>query len=97
MTLQRTKTWKESNDPDRDTKLDRIEKVVDRWPGRCFAFDEFGSLTIRPVSGRSWSPASKLQRVPANYNKLHGVRQFHGCYSIGDDTLRVWSAIGSPR
>jgi len=26
--------------------------------------------------------------VPAKYHKLHGVRQFHGCYSIGDDTLR---------
>ena len=28
VTFQRTKTWKESNDPDRDAKLDRIEEVV---------------------------------------------------------------------
>ena len=27
VTFQRTKTWKESNDPERDAKLDRIEKV----------------------------------------------------------------------
>jgi hypothetical protein len=29
----------------------------------------------------------KPQRQPANYHKLRGVRQFHGCYSVGDDTL----------
>lgn len=91
VTFQRTKTWKESNDPDRDAKLDRIEQVTNTWPDRCFAFDEFGPLTIRPVGGSCWSPASKPQRVPANYHKLHGVRQFHGCYSIGDDTL--WGVV----
>jgi transposase len=87
ITFQRTKTWKESNDPDRDAKLDRIEEVLDRWPDRCFAFDEFGPLAIRPIGGSGWAPATRPQRQPANYNKLHGVRQFHGCYSIGDDEL----------
>ena len=87
ITFQRTKTWKESNDPDRDTKLDRIEHVVNEYPDRTFAFDEFGPLTIRPVQGSGWAPASNPQRQPANYHKLHGVRQFHGCYSVGDDTL----------
>jgi transposase len=91
VTFQRTKTWKESNDPNRDAKLDRIEEVINTWPDRCFAFDEFGPLTIRPVGGSSWSPRSMPQRVPANYHKLHGVRQFHGCYSIGDDTL--WGVV----
>src|SRR5690606_5744208 len=62
VTFQRTKTWKESNDPDRDAKLDRIEQVTNMWPDRCFAFDEFGPLTIRPVGGSCWSPASKSQR-----------------------------------
>ena len=91
VTFQRTKTWKESNDPDRDVKLDRIEEVINAWPDRCFAFDEFGPLTIRPVGGRGWALKSKPQRQPANYHKLHGVRQFHGCYSIGDDTL--WGVV----
>ncbi len=91
VTFQRTKTWKESNDPDRDAKLDRIEHVTNTVPERCFAFDEFGPLTIRPVGGSSWSRASHPQRVPANYHKLHGVRQFHGCYSIGDDT--IWGVV----
>lgn len=87
VTFQRTKTWKETNDPDRDAKLDRIEEVINTWPDRCFAFGEFGPLAIRPVGGSCWSKANKPDRVPANYHKLHGVRQFHGCYSIGDDQL----------
>ena len=91
VTFQRTKTWKESNDPERDAKLDRIEFVLEHHPDRTFAFDEFGPLNIRPVGGSCWAPASKPQRQPANYHKLHGVRQFHGCYSIGDDTL--WGVV----
>ena len=91
VTFQRTKTWKESNDPDRDAKLDRIEHVMDTWPDQCFAFDEFGPLNIRPVGGTCWAPQSEPQRQPANYHKLHGVRQFHGCYSIGDDHL--WGVV----
>ncbi|GAA3415029.1 hypothetical protein GCM10018952_37910 [Streptosporangium vulgare] len=31
VTFQRTKTWKESTDPDREAKLDRIEHVLDRF------------------------------------------------------------------
>ncbi len=91
VTFQRTKTWKESNDPDRDAKLDRIEEVLDQHPDRCFAFDEFGPLAIRPTGGSAWAPTGRPQRQPANYNKLHGVRQFHGCYSIGDDLL--WGVV----
>jgi transposase len=91
VTFQRTKTWKESNDPARDAKLDRIEEVLDQHPERCFAFDEFGPLAIRPTGGSAWARAGHPQRQPANYNKLHGVRQFHGCYSIGDDLL--WGVV----
>jgi transposase len=48
ITFQRTKTWKESNDPDREAKLARIEHVTTHFPSRVFAFDEFGPLTIPP-------------------------------------------------
>lgn len=91
ITFQRTKTWKESNDPDRDCKLARIEEVLHRHPQRCFAFDEFGPLQIRPTAGSAWAPARRPQRQPANYNKTHGVRQFHGCYSVGEDML--WGTV----
>ncbi len=26
-------------------------------------------------------------RLPATYHRTHGVRYFHGCYSVGDDSL----------
>jgi transposase len=87
ITFQRTKTWKESNDPDRDVKLDRIEEVLENYPDRCFAFDEFGPLAIHPMGGCCWAARKKPQRVRANYHKTCGVRQFHACYSYGDDTL----------
>ncbi|WP_433616716.1 IS630 family transposase [Dactylosporangium sp. CA-139114] len=91
ITFQRTKTWKESNDPAKEAKLARIEQVMTRFPDRVFAFDEFGPLTIRPHGGATWAPTGHPGRLPANYHKLHGVRQFHGCYSVGDDTL--WGVV----
>nr|WP_280867756.1 IS630 family transposase [Streptomyces sp. SAI-127] len=88
VTFQRTKTWKESPDPDREAKLDRIEEVLDRFPDRVFAFDEFGPLGIRPTAGSGWAPRKRPDRLPATYHRTHGVRYFHGCYSVGDD--RLW-------
>ncbi len=91
ISFQRTKTWKESNDPQRDAKLARIEHVTSQFPQRVFAFDEFGPLVIRPQAGSGWAPRGHPRRLPANYHKLHGVRQFHGCYSVGDDQL--WGVV----
>ena len=87
VTFQRTKTWKESPDPDREAKLDRIEEVLDRLPDRVFAFDEFGPLGIRPTGGSGWAAQGHPERHPATDHRTHGVRYFHGCYSVGDDTL----------
>ncbi|WP_405652459.1 IS630 family transposase [Streptomyces sp. NBC_00019] len=87
ITFQRTKTWKESPDLERDTKLDRIEHVLDCFPDRVFSFDEFGPLGIRPTGGSCWTEQTRPDRVPATYHRTHGVRYFHGCYSVGDDTL----------
>lgn len=87
VSFQRTRTWKESRDPDKDAKLDRIEEVTSRFPDRCFAFDQFGPLSIRPCHGLTWAPESKPTRLPATYTRTHGIRYFHGCYSLGDDQL----------
>ncbi|WP_371785053.1 IS630 family transposase [Streptosporangium subroseum] len=87
ITFQRTRTWKTSTDPDFDAKLDRIEEVTSRFPNRCFAFDQFGPLSIRPCQGAGWAEQGKPHRLPATYRRTHGVRYFHGCYSLGDDTL----------
>jgi transposase len=87
VTFQRTKTWKESNDPERDAKLDCIEWVLEHHPDRCFAFDEFGPLAIHPIGGCCWAPKRRPQRLRANYHKTCGVRQFHAVYSVADDTM----------
>lgn len=91
VTFQKTKTWKESNDPDKEAKLDRIEEVLEQFPTRVFAFDEFGPLAIHPIGGCCWAAKNKPQRLRANYHKHCGVRQFHGCYSVGDDTM--WGVV----
>ena len=64
ISFQRTRTWKESADPDKDAKLDRIEHVTSRFPGRCFAFDQFGPLSIRPAHGSTWARQKKPARLP---------------------------------
>jgi hypothetical protein len=87
VTFQRTRTWKTSNDPDFEVKLDRIEQVTARFPDRCFAFDQFGPLSIRPCHGADWAERGRPDRLPGTYRRTHGVPYFHGCYSLGDDPL----------
>jgi transposase len=91
ISFQRTRTWKESADPDRDAKLDRIEYVTSHFPDRCFAFDQFGPLSIRPAHGASWAPRQRPARLPATYHRTHGIRYFHGCYRLADDQL--WGVL----
>ncbi|GAA1340171.1 hypothetical protein GCM10009647_083760 [Streptomyces sanglieri] len=90
ITFQRTKTWKESSDPDFDTELDRIEYALHERPDRTFAFDEFGPPGIRPTAGSCWAAKGRPDRLPATYHRTHCTTHFHGCYSVGDDTL--WGA-----
>ncbi len=87
ISFQRTRTWKESRDPQREAKLDRIEEVTGTHPDRCFAFDQFGPLSVRPCPGSSWAKQQHPDRLPATYRRTHGVRYFHGCYSLGDEQL----------
>jgi transposase len=91
ITFQRTRTWKESSDPDKEVKLDRIEYVTGHFPERCFAFDQFGPISIRPCHGAAWAPQRRPDRLPATYHRTHGTRYFHGCYSLADDQL--WGVV----
>src|SRR4029453_5676909 len=91
ISFQRTRTWKESTDPDFDAKLDRIEGVTTKFLDRCFAFDQFGPISIRPGHGVTWAEHTRPERLPATYRRTHGIRYFHGCYSLGDDQL--WGVI----
>ena len=91
ISFQRTRTWKESADPDMDAKLNRIEYVTSCYPDRYFGFDQFGPLSIRPCHGACWAPRKRPVRLRATYHRTHGIRYFHGCSSVGDDQL--WGVV----
>jgi len=55
---------------------------------RCFAFDQFGPLSIRPCHGTCWAARKHPDRLPATYHRTHGIRYFHGCYDLSQD--RLW-------
>ena len=65
--------------------------MTSAFPDRCFAFDQFGPLSIRPHHGSGWARSSKPDRLPATYRRTHGIRYFHGCYSPADDQL--WGVV----
>ena len=49
-----------------------------------------------PATASTWAPASrKPMRLPATYHRTHGIRYFHGCYSLGDDQL--WGVDPPPQ
>src|SRR5262249_47341595 len=87
ISFQRTRTRKESADPEEDARRDRIEYVPSRSPARCFGFAQFGPLSIRPCHGACWARRKRPARLRATYHRSHGIRYFHGCYSLGDDQL----------
>ncbi|MGI5513398.1 transposase [Streptomyces sp. CA-106131] len=57
------------------------------FPTGAFAFDQFGPLPIRPCPGTCWARRKHPDRLRATYHRHHGIGYFHGCYSLGDDTL----------
>jgi len=71
---RRTKTWKESNDPNFEIKKNKIVELYRSPPkdGRVLCLDEFGPLEIRPQLGENW--ALKPDLVPATYTRDKGVR-----------------------
>ena len=62
--------------------------MTSHYPDCCFAFDQFGPLSIRPCHGACRAPRKRPARLRATYHRPHDIRYFHGCYSIGDDQLR---------
>jgi transposase len=61
ISFQRTRTWKESCDPGKDAKLDRIAEVTSRFPGRCFAL-----ALPRHVVGQEQTAGPAAGHLPAH-------------------------------
>lgn len=90
--IQRTKTWKWSPDPEFAAKQKRLERLYERavkgtLDGVVVSFDEHGPVQPIPKAGRAWAESEKPKRIPANYRKPHGVRFFFGAYDVGKDQL----------
>jgi len=82
---RRTKTWKESTDPDFWPKYRRIKRLYRRRPagGRRLCVDEFGPLNLLPRHGRCLAGAGKkVERLRATYNRKGGVRHFLAAYDL---------------
>ena len=71
-----------------DQDVDFIVTAATTRPDRCFASGQFGHLPVRPVHGVSWARRKRPSRLPATYHRTHGIRYFHGRYSLGGDQLR---------
>jgi transposase len=87
VSIQRTRSWKRSPDPDFDAKAARVLELYHSVPDAVVCFDELGPVRPVPTAGWGWAPQARPKRLPANYKKPHGVRFFFGCYDVGADQL----------
>jgi transposase len=87
---RRTKTWKESRDPDFVPKYKAIKRLYRRRPkdGRRLCVDEFGPLNLQPRHGRCLAGRRRrVQRHRATYRRTGGVRYFLAAYDLETDRL----------
>ena len=89
--FQRTKTWKESPDPDFAAKKKRLCALYRAAPpnARVICFDEFGPIEVRPYHGRAWRRVRHPARVRATYRRRHGTRQYLAAYDVADNRLMM--------
>ena len=89
--FQAVRTWKRSNDPDFETKRDRIVELyaqAEAGEAVVICLDEFGPLNLQPQpGGRGWAPRAKPKRIRATYKRPHGVRHLISAYDVGADRL----------
>ena len=75
ITFQRTKTWKESPDPAKESKLARIEWLLELARDRTFAFRRVRAVDDPPGRRHLLGARGHPVRLRANYHKPHGSRQ----------------------
>lgn len=87
---RRTKTWKESTDPEFIHKHRRIKRLYRRRPenGRRICIDEFGPLNLLPRAGGCLAGrGKKVKRHRATYSRKGGVRHLIAAYDLESDKL----------
>ena len=70
VSFQVIKTWKQSNDPDFETKKKRVLELYDTADGKAkpkksdptvvVCMDEFGPLNLLPRPGKQWAPVAVM-------------------------------------
>jgi len=86
---RRTKTWKESTDPQFWKKYRAIRRLYKHPPqdGRVICVDEFGPLNLQPRHGHCYAYRDKVNRHRATYNRKLGIRHFLAYYDLSTDRL----------
>ncbi len=81
-----TKTWKESTDPDFQSKYRKIRRLYGRRPvnGRRICVNEFGPLNLQPRAGKCFAHKEKksVERHRATFHRFGGVRHFLAAYDL---------------
>ena len=91
VSLQRTRTWKQSPDPEYEAKAQRILALYRTPPadGVVISFDEKGPESLCPRQGRGWAARGRPERLRATYNRRHGVRYLVAALDVHADNLRA--------
>jgi transposase len=94
---RRTKTWKESQDPDFAAKYHRLQRLYRKCPtgARRICVDEFGPLNLRPHAGHCFAKSGHkpTERLRATYRRTGGVRHFFAAYDL--ETGRLFGRFES--
>jgi transposase len=91
ISLQRTRSWKQSPDPDYREKAARILALYRQQPanGVVISFDEKGPESLCPKHGRGWARRGRPERHRATFNRRHGIRYLVGALDVHADYLRI--------
>jgi transposase len=91
ISLQRTRSWKQSPDPDYAAKAARILALYREKPENSvvISFDEKGPESLCPRHGRGWAQRGRPERHRATFNRRHGVRYLVGALDVHADYLRI--------
>ncbi len=91
ISLQRTRSWKQSPDPEYAAKAARILALYREQPqnGVVISFDEKGPESLRPTHGRGWAPYGQPERHRATYTRRQGIRYLVGALDVHADYLRI--------
>jgi len=91
ISLQRTRSWKQSPDPDYKAKAERVLALYRAQPenGVVISFDEKGPESLCPKHGRGWARHGRPERHRATYNRRQGIRYLVGALDVHADYLRI--------